>query len=68
MDEQTAARVAEILVSEDPQFVVRALASQTNRNANQQITNELLSRAFRIARGGAAVMGGAGGASIASGQ
>jgi hypothetical protein len=68
MDEQTAARVAEILISEDPQFVVRALASQTNRNANQQITNELLSRAFRIARGGAAVMGGAGGASIASGQ
>jgi hypothetical protein len=68
MDEATAARVAQILVSEDPQFVMQALRSQANTQAGRQVTDELLSRAFRIARGGAVALGAGAGASTVSAQ
>jgi hypothetical protein len=69
MDPETAARVAQILVSEDPSFVMRALSAQTNTRAGQQAFDQLMSRAFRAVRGGTAALGAAAGSqAITSGQ
>ena len=69
MDPETAAKVAQILVSEDPSFVMRALSAQTNTRAGQQAFDQLMSRAFRAVRGGTAALGAAAGSqAITSGQ
>jgi hypothetical protein len=69
MDPETAAKVAQILISQDPSFVMKALSAQTNTRAGQQAFDQLMSRAFRAVRGGTAALGAAAGSqAITSGQ
>jgi hypothetical protein len=59
MDPEVAARVAKILISEDPNFVMQALSRQGGRNLSQAQFDKLMSRAFQAMRGGSAVTAGA---------
>jgi len=68
MDDQVAAQVAKIMVSQDPNFVTQALSKAKSRAASRQINNELMRRVESILRAGGVAGGAAIGASVAQAQ
>lgn len=68
MDDQVAAQVAKIMVSQDPNFVTQALSKAKTRAAKRQINNELMRRVENILRAGAVSTGAGLGASVAQAQ
>lgn len=68
MDDATAEQVARILTSRDPQFVRAALNTSMNRQARQQVNDELLRRIGSIVRGAAVGGSAAVGSSVVTGQ